>query len=102
MNKTELITAMQEHLQAQDTPVKRAAIEAVLDAMGTVITLHLVDADAGCNVEVALPGLGKLKTSTRAARTGRNPQSGAEIQIPSRIVVKFAAAKALDDALNPT
>lgn len=48
-----------------------------------------------------LPGLGKLKTSTRAARTGRNPQTGAPVEIPERIAVKFSAGKALDDALNP-
>lgn len=102
MTKTELIAAIHEHIDRNGMPVKRANIEAVLEAQGSVITEHFSCADDGIDAEAVLPGLGKLKTSTRAARVGRNPQTGAEIQIPSRIVVKFAAAKALDEALNPT
>ena len=43
---------------------------------------------------------GKLKVSERPARTGRNPQTGASIQIAARKVVKFVPAKALSDAIN--
>jgi DNA-binding protein HU-beta len=49
--------------------------------------------------EVTLPGLGKLKTKQSAARTGRNPHSGEEINIPAKTGVKFVAAKALKDAV---
>lgn len=102
MTKNELIAAIHDRLAGESLPVKRASIEAVLEAAAHVITTHFACADDGIDAEAVLPGLGKLKTSTRAARVGRNPQTGAEIQIPSRIVVKFAAAKALDEALNPT
>ena len=46
-----------------------------------------------------LPGLGKLKLKNRAARIGRNPATGATIQIPAKRVVKFQVAKAAKDAI---
>jgi DNA-binding protein HU-beta len=46
-----------------------------------------------------LPGLGKLKLKNRAARIGRNPATGATIQIPAKRVVKFTVAKAAKDAI---
>lgn len=49
---------------------------------------------------VALPGLGKLKPVTKAARQGRNPKTGERIDIPSRSGVKFVPAKALVRALE--
>ncbi len=49
--------------------------------------------------EITLPGLGKLVKKDRAARTGRNPRTGAEIQIPAKTVVKFRVAKAAKDAV---
>ena len=96
MNKAELIDDI-----AAYTNLPKVAVESILDAQGKVIAKHFAAADPLNDAEVTLPGLGKLKTSTRAARTGRNPQTGAEIQIPERIAVKFSAGKALDDALNP-
>ncbi|MDF3933335.1 HU family DNA-binding protein [Pseudomonas citronellolis] len=50
--------------------------------------------------ELTLPGLGKLKVSERAARTGRNPQTGKSIEIAAKKVVRFVPAKALADSLN--
>jgi DNA-binding protein HU-beta len=50
---------------------------------------------------VALPGLGAFSVTTRAARTGRNPQTGATMQIPEKKVVKFSPASALQKTLNP-
>lgn len=93
MNKAELIAAIAAHTK-QPKPV----IDTILEAQGDVIAKHFA---MFAEAEVTLPGLGKLKTSTRAARTGRNPQSGAPVEIPERIAVKFSAGKALDDALNP-
>ncbi len=49
--------------------------------------------------EFALPGFGKLLKKHRAARQGRNPLTGATIQIPAKIVVKFRLAKAAKDAI---
>lgn len=46
-----------------------------------------------------LPGLGKLKLRNRAARIGRNPATGATINIPAKRVVKFTVAKAAKDAI---
>ncbi len=49
--------------------------------------------------EVTLPGLGKLQKKQRAARMGRNPATGAQIQIPAKTVVKFRVAKAAKDSI---
>ena len=49
--------------------------------------------------EFTLPGLGKLKKKHRDARQGRNPATGATIQIPAKTVVKFTVAKAAKDSI---
>ena len=49
-----------------------------------------------------LPGLGKLKLRDRAARIGRNPATGATIQIPAKRVVKFQVSKVAKDAILGT
>jgi DNA-binding protein HU-beta len=49
--------------------------------------------------EVNLPGFGKFKVQDKPARTGRNPSTGAAIQIPASKKISFAAAKALKDAV---
>ncbi len=49
--------------------------------------------------EFNLPSLGKLIKKTRAARTGRNPLTGASIQIPEKTVVKFRVAKSAKDSV---
>lgn len=104
MNKADLINALQTELDAHlglilGSTTKRDAA-GTLDAVACVITKGLADGDAYCEAEVTLPGLGKLKTVTRAARTGRNPQTGEPVRIPERVTVKFSAAKALTDLLN--
>ena len=48
-----------------------------------------------------VPGLGRLVKSNRKARIGRNPQTGAEIKIPAKTVVKFRVAKAVKDTIAP-
>ena len=96
MTKSKLIAAI-----AADTRLAKHNVEIVLESAGRIIAEHFAAADPHTDAEVTLPGLGKLKTTTRAARTGRNPQTGAAVEIPERVVVKFAAAKALDDRLNP-
>ena len=49
--------------------------------------------------EFVMPGFGKLVKIQRKARTGRNPLTGQEIQIPAKTVVKFKVAKAAKDAI---
>lgn len=49
--------------------------------------------------EFNIPGLGKLVKKHRAARTGRNPSTGAEIHIPAKTVVKFRVAKQVKDTV---
>lgn len=49
---------------------------------------------------VRLPNVGSFTVSERAARTGRNPQTGASIKIPAKKVVKFSVAKSLSESLN--
>lgn len=51
--------------------------------------------------QFVVPGFGKAVKAHRKARKGRNPQTGAEIKIPARTVVKFRLAKAFKDAVVP-
>jgi len=63
----------------------------------------LADVTAGqlaTEKEISLPGIGKLTTASKAARTGRNPRTGEAVQIPASTSVKFKAAKSLKDAVN--
>ena len=55
--------------------------------------------EAKKNGEFTVPGLGKLVKSHRAARTGRNPQTGEAIQIKARTALKFRVAKAAKDSI---
>jgi DNA-binding protein HU-beta len=70
----------------------KAVVESVLSA--------IVDA-AAKGEGVALPGFGKFKVASRAARDGRNPATGAQIKIAASNKLTFTAAKAVKDALNP-
>ncbi|PYD08066.1 HU family DNA-binding protein [Pseudomonas syringae pv. pisi] len=50
--------------------------------------------------EITLPGIGKLKVTERLARTGRNPSTGAAIEIAAKKAIKFVPAKVLNDSIN--
>lgn len=89
MNKAELISAV-----ADRSKTAKGHVEAVIDSLGLVTREALAKGD-----EVTLPGLGKLTVKERAARTGRNPSTGAEIQIPAKKALHFSSAKVLKDAL---
>ena len=89
MNQSELIAKV-----ASISGETRKAVEAVLKTTADVIAAELEEGG-----DVALPGLGKLQVKNRAARTGKSPQTGEEIQIPAKRVPHFAAAKALKDAV---
>lgn len=90
MNKAELIEAV---AAAADLPKATAsrAIDAVVDS----VTSALTEGD-----QVVLVGFGTFSVKERAARTGRNPQTGKEIQIAAAKVPGFKAGKALKDAVN--
>ena len=90
MNKQELI----ENIAASADITKAAAVRA-LDSMIDSITDSLKHGDS-----VVLVGFGTFSVRDRAARTGRNPQTGEEIQIKAAKVPAFKAGKALKEACN--
>ncbi len=90
MNKTELVDKIAESADISKASAARA-LEATLDA----ITQSLKQADP-----VVLVGFGTFAVKERAARTGRNPQTGAAINIAAAKVPSFKPGKALKDALN--
>lgn len=90
MNKTELVQAVADAAELTKASAQRA-LEATLEA----ITQALAAGDA-----VVIPGFGTFAVGHRAARTGRNPQTGAVLEIAASTVVKFKAGKALKDAVN--
>ncbi|RFY49205.1 HU family DNA-binding protein, partial [Salmonella enterica subsp. enterica serovar Enteritidis] len=75
--------------------ITKAAAGRVVDAMVASITESLQKGD-----DVALVGFGTFTVRDRAARTGRNPQTGKEIQIAAAKVPAFRAGKGLKDAVN--
>ncbi len=90
MNKTELIDAI-----AKSAGLTKADAGKALDAFTSSVTGALKKGDS-----VTLIGFGTFKVSARAARTGRNPQTGKEIKIAARKAPAFTAGKALKDAVN--
>lgn len=95
MNKTELIDAICTTLKFDhQRDASKAEVAAMLDSFTHVTAKALANGD-----EITLNGIGKLKVVTKAARTGRNPQTGETIQIAEKRVAKFVPAKALKDSL---
>ena len=90
MNKSDLIDAM-----AADAGISKAAAKSALDSLTTNVTSALKGGG-----KVSLVGWGTWSVSNRAARTGRNPQTGASIQIKAKNVVKFKAGAGLSDSVN--
>ena len=90
MNKAELIDAMASGANLSKADAKRA-----LEALTSNVTRSLQSGN-----KVALIGFGTFSISNRAARTGRNPQTGATIQIAAKKVAKFKAGAALAKAVN--
>ncbi len=95
MTQTELAVALQIHLKQNGINLNGAEIKNVLNGLGSIAQSALQNGK-----EVPLPGIGKLKAAERAARTGRNPQTGEAIAIAAKNVVKFSVSKSLSDALN--
>jgi DNA-binding protein HU-beta len=90
MNKSDLIESM-----ATNAGISKAAAGKALDGMMKSITGELKTGG-----RVSLVGFGSFSVSARAARDGRNPQTGATIKIPARKVVKFKAGSELKDSVN--
>jgi DNA-binding protein HU-beta len=90
VNKSELIDRIAESADLSKADAGRA-----LDAAIETITGALKNGD-----QVALVGFGTFVVKERAARTGRNPQTGKEIAIKAAKAPAFKAGKALKDALN--
>ena len=90
MNKSELIDAI-----AADAGLSKADAGKALDATLSAVTGALKGGD-----RVSLVGFGTFQVKDRAARSGRNPQTGATIQIAAAKVPGFKAGKALKDAVN--
>jgi len=90
MNKQELIEAV-----AASTGASKSATGETVDAILDAVTRAVTEGDA-----VQLIGFGTFSTGARAARVGRNPATGAEIQIPAAKTVKFTAGKAFKDVVN--
>ncbi|WP_145525710.1 nucleoid-associated protein HU-beta [Yersinia vastinensis] len=90
MNKSQLIDKI-----AAGADISKAAAGRALDAIISSVTDTLKEGD-----EVALVGFGSFTVRERAARTGRNPQTGKEISIPAAKVPGFKAGKGLKDAVN--
>ncbi len=103
MNKKELIEAIRQHLDAEHgIGISADTTAAVLDTLATVVRKELswqAFENAG-EAELVLPGLGKLKTGLRAARMGRNPKTGEEVEIAPRVTVKLRPAAELNTAIN--
>ncbi|MGD9558065.1 MAG: HU family DNA-binding protein [Mangrovibacterium sp.] len=89
MNKAQLIDAIAEKAGLTKADAKKA-----LDAFVESTTDALKNGD-----RVALIGFGSFAVTTRSARSGRNPQSGAPITIPSKKIVKFKPGAELTDSI---
>lgn len=90
MNRTELVAAM-----AAETQLSKKDAEAALKAFIDVVSAELKKGE-----KVQLVGFGTFEVAERAAREGRNPQTGKTMKIAACKAPKFKAGKALKDAVN--
>jgi DNA-binding protein HU-beta len=90
MNKAELIEAM-----AESADISKAAAGRALDGMVDAVTKAMQEGDT-----LSLVGFGTFSVKERAAREGRNPQTGETIKIKASKIPSFKAGKALKDAIN--
>ncbi len=90
MNKSDLIDSM-----ASDAGISKATAKKALDSFLGNVKTALKDGE-----RVSLVGFGTWSVSERAAREGRNPQTGKTIQIAAKNVVKFKAGSELQNSVN--
>ena len=91
MTKAELVEAV-----AESAGVSKADAERTIGAFFD----HVISSTKN-GEKVAWPGFGSFSTSQRSARTGRNPQTGAPVQIAASTAMKFTASSTLKSTLNP-
>ncbi len=89
MTQTEIVNKL-----AEDTGMKKTDVKGFFDSVAA-----LAASEVKTNGEFTLPGFGKLVKATRKAREGRNPATGATIQIPAKTTVKFRLGKSMKDAV---
>lgn len=89
MTKTQMIRDI-----AEKTGHTKKDVETILETM-----VNMAYKTVKSSGEFTIPGLGKLVKKHRAARQGRNPATGATIQIAAKTVLKFRVAKAAKDAI---
>jgi DNA-binding protein HU-beta len=89
MNKSELV-----EVAAKDADISKAAAERALSAMIDAVVKAVSKGDS-----VTLVGFGTFKSAKRAARTGKNPKTGATLKIPATTVPKFSAGAAFKAAV---
>lgn len=93
MTKEDLVLAVQA--DCGDDIASKAACNRIVSSVFETMKGALSGGD-----DVAIPGFGKFKVKTRNARTGRNPQTGEEIEIPEARVVSFKPSSTLKDCVN--
>jgi DNA-binding protein HU-beta len=91
LNKSELIDKV-----ASAAGVEKRKAEDVLEAFFDTVTSQMKSG----RDKVSWPGFGAFSSSQRAARTGRNPQTGAAVKIPASLAAKFTASSTLKQVLN--
>jgi DNA-binding protein HU-beta len=92
ITKAEFIEAISKEVEGS---VSKVQIEKTINAAGAAATKILAKGHG-----LPLLGLGSLNVIKRAARTGRNPRTGAPLKIPASNATKFITSKALDEAIN--
>lgn len=89
------ISELIDQVAASDSKLTKAQAKAIVDAV-----FGAISSAAKKGEEVSLPGFGKFKVQAKPARTGRNPSTGAAIEIAASKKVVFQPAKSLKDAVN--
>ena len=90
MTKADLIAKL-----ADDAGITKAQASTCIDSLAGVVTSSLKNDE-----KITVPGVGIFSVGNRAAREGRNPQTGEKLQIAAAKTVKFKVAKSIKDSLN--
>lgn len=90
LTQTEIINSL-----AETSGLAKKDVKGIFDALSA-----LAVSEVKTNGEFTIPGFGKLVKATRKAREGRNPATGAVINIPAKTTVKFRLGKAIKDAVS--
>ena len=89
MTQSEIVNSL-----ADSSGLKKSDVKGLFDSIA-----DLAAKEVRANGEFTLPGFGKLVKATRKAREGRNPATGAVINIPAKTTVKFSIGKSMKDAV---